>query len=101
MKDDLGSIVISILVPLVIVVSRPRAARCPHGMWLDQGVRASGSYECAPLTPEQWELGPRGGWVDTSPAPIGRLFGRVFCDAGERALTTDGVDVFCAIGGLL
>jgi hypothetical protein len=101
MKDDIGSIAIALLVCFVVVLARPRDASCPHGHWLDTGVRGDGSFECAPLAPEEWQRGPRGGWVDTSPALAGRLFGRVFCDPGERAVTTDGVDVFCAIGGLL
>jgi hypothetical protein len=101
-RDDIGSIVISFFVLLVVVVSRPRAARCPHGMWLDCGVRSSGDYECVPLTPEQGRTGPRGGWVDTSSAPAVKIFGRVFCEMGERARTVDGATVFCgAIGGVL
>lgn len=101
MRDDLGSIVISLVVLLVVVVSRPRRAECPRGWWLDAGVRAGGDYECAPLTPEQWREGPRGGWVDTSSATSARILGHVFCAAGERALTTNGAGVACAIGGAL
>lgn len=99
MRDDIGSIAISLLVLVAIAFARPHEAHCPRSFWLDEGVRASGDYECAAIVPELGARGPRGGWVDVSAAPALRLLGHVYCDAGERATTSDGVTALCAIGG--
>jgi len=93
MRDDIGSIVISLVVLLVVAIARPRSAACPKAYWLDEGVRADGRYRCACMTPEQWDAAG-----ELEPFAID---GRVYCEQGVRAVTNDGVTVVCAIGGLL
>lgn len=69
---------LSPLLLLLAALLRPSQARCPRGTWLDEGVRSSGEYRCAPIDGE------------------GMTFvGRVYCPSG-RAATDDGVSVRCA-----
>ena len=97
--DDIGYWLLSIAVLVVVAFARPERAACPHGFWLDEGVRASGEFECRELGTFHEKRSAHGGWTDDSPVPTGKIESRVYCTNGTRPIVVSGVEVACQRGG--
>jgi hypothetical protein len=63
-------------------IVQPRAARCPAGWSLGTGVQPDGSLAC-------WHE------RDDAERPDGVVLGKLYCRAGELAITDDGVSASC------
>jgi len=86
---EVVSCLLSICILLSAFITRPVAARCPAGWYVDSGIRRSGEFSCRPQIVGDPLYDGAGGYPERGVQPPGRLRGHIYCTGGSVPIVVD------------
>lgn len=93
---DALSCLASIVILLSTFVTRPVAARCPGGWYINSGIRRDGSFTCAPKLSGDPLYDGAGGYPERGLEPPGILAGKIYCTGGSVPIVVSSTVVGCS-----